>query len=275
MRSASRRRSAGPSPEVLDERLDPRDRLHELAHHERDVEPTVLPVLDQLDALAEVDRMPVVEQRAVGLAEIGADERLPHLDRLPVRRVVHVAREVGVAQTKRPGDTREAGRRSRQLELRRGSAATSRLGVDLEPVEAGRTGVRAEVNPDAVHLDRAAAISRHRPAATGGDRRHAVAPRLERDRSILEERAQDVDADAAQDPEMVGRPPAGLVDVVDRRVLEVPGKRVEPHPSGRVHVAEADAALRPEGPPHLRDLRERLQAGNDTRVRSPAGGRWP
>src|SRR5262249_27221455 len=112
-----------------------------------------------------------------------------------------------------------------------------------------------------------------RPAPPRRDRRHAAAPRLELDRSILQERANDIDANAPQHPEVVGRSPTGLVDVVDRGVLEEARHRVEPHTPGRVHVAEADATTRAKGPPHFRGLHELLQAGNDTRVRSLEGGR--
>ena len=40
----------------------------------------------------------------------------------------------------------------------------------------------------------------------------------------------------------VGHAPAGLLDIVDRDVLEEPGDRVEPQAPARVHVGEADAA---------------------------------
>ena len=57
-----------------------------------------------------------------------------------------------------------------------------------------------------------------------------------------------LEADAADEPEMLGDPPACLLDVVDRGVLEEAGDRVEPDAAIRVHVGKADAPLRGERP---------------------------
>jgi hypothetical protein len=68
------------------------------------------------------------------------------------------------------------------------------------------------------------------------NRRQPAAPGDELDRAVGEEGLEHVDAHPAHEPEVLGRSPAGLVDVVDRDLLQEPGDGVEPEPAPRVHV---------------------------------------
>ena len=56
-----------------------------------------------------------------------------------------------------------------------------------------------------------------RPAAIAATPLHQVVSSTSR---VADERLEDVDADAAHEPEVVGQPPPGLGDVVDGDVLE-------------------------------------------------------
>src|SRR5207244_3835250 len=114
-----------------------------------------------------------------------------------------------------------------------------------------RLGV--EMDPDAVHLDPPTRVAADGPSAARGDRGHAAAPRGQLDCAVLEERSEYLDPHAADEPQMLGRSPAGLLDVLDRDVLEEPGDRVETQATAAVHVGEADPPARREGPAVGRD----------------------
>jgi hypothetical protein len=75
------------------------------------------------------------------------------------------------------------------------------------------------VDPDTVELDPTTAISRKRQTAGGGDRRTPARPGRQLDDVVGGGRREDVDPDAAYDPEMLRRAPPRLVDVVTRDVL--------------------------------------------------------
>ena len=117
----------------------------------------------------------------------------------------------------------------------------SRLRVSTEALaDTRRSRVRAEMDPRAVDLDRAAGVAGERPTAPGGERGKATAPGHDARLGIGEERRQDVDPHGSQDPEVRGSAPARLLDVVDRGVLEVARHGVEPQPPGGVRVREPD-----------------------------------
>ena len=75
----------------------------------------------------------------------------------------------------------------------------------------------------------------------------------------MQKRLAHLEADAADEPEVLGDPPARLLDVVDRDVLEKPGDRVEPDAPARVHVREPDAPLRGKRPPDGRPRQGRVE----------------
>ena len=114
-----------------------------------------------------------------------------------------------------------------------------RLRIDVERVEPCRPRIRAEVDPDALDLDPAAAVSgrsdQRRPAAIAAVPLHQVttstsrSPRNGASTSIRTRRMNQV----------LRRAPARLADVLDGRVLEQPRDGVEPQPAARVEVGEA------------------------------------
>ena len=102
------------------------------------------------------------------------------------------------------------------------------------------------MDPDAVDLQPPAGVARHRPAPSGRDRGEAAAPGDELDVPVGQERREQVEPDRADEPEVLRRAPARLVHVLDRRVLEQPGERVQPQAAVGVHVREPDGSLRRE-----------------------------
>jgi hypothetical protein len=103
------------------------------------------------------------------------------------------------------------------------------------------------MNPYAIDLGTASAVAGQRPSPPGGDRRQAAAPRRDRDLVVLHERHQHVDPHPTDEPEVLRRAPARLLDVVDRDVLREPCQRVQPHASAGVQVCEPDATSSGEG----------------------------
>ena len=129
-------------------------------------------------------------------------------------------------------------------------APAGRPGVDPERPDPRWALICPEVDPHAVDLDPPAAVTGHRPAAAGRDRCERAAPGHELDLPVGEERLAHLEPDATDEPQVLGYPPASLLDVVDRDVLQEPRDRVEPDASGLIHVGEAHFAARPERPPH-------------------------
>jgi hypothetical protein len=96
------------------------------------------------------------------------------------------------------------------------------------------------MNPDAVGLDPAAAVAGERRPPSRGGRADAAPPRDELDFSVVEEGRDDVDHVSPDDPEVLGRAPPRLGDIVGGHVLQIPGDRVEPQPPRRVHVGQTN-----------------------------------
>ena len=113
--------------------------------------------LDELDRLAEVDRLPVLERRARPAAEA---RRPAVLERHPVGGVVDVPEPVDVGRAERPRRARLA-RRRREREARRRLPSRGGGPVRLEEarVVPQRPQVVVEVDPDALGLDAAAALA--------------------------------------------------------------------------------------------------------------------
>ena len=128
----------------------------------------------------------------------------------------------------------------------------------------GRALIRPEVDPRGVELHAAASVAGERQPPGRGDRRACARPRSQLDPVVLERRRLHVDPDAADDPEVAGRAPAGLVDVVDRDVLEVARDRVQAQAAVRRAVGEPDAAARVEDTACGRERDERFQARQPT-----------
>ena len=170
------------------------------------------------------------------------------LDGLPVDGVVDVAVEVDVAHTQRPREAGVVRRRIGQLQLRRDAPAAGGVAVDLEGLDPGGPLIPVEMDPDAVDLGAAAAVAPERPAPSRRDRRLPAGPGDEVDSLVLEKRLDHVDPDPAQEPEVLRHAPTGLLDVLDRDVLEEPSQRVEPHAAVAVDVREPHAARRRERP---------------------------
>ena len=176
-------------------------------------------------------------ERAVGSRPIDLLAGEPVLHRLPVHGVVDVAVGIDVGRPQRPGDARRARRRRRQESFVETARPLRRIRPEVP--DPCRALIAVEVDPHAVDLDRAARVSRDAPAPAGRDRGNAAAPGRELDLPIAKERRDDVDLDASDDPQMVRDAPAGLLDVVDRRVLEEPGDRIEAHPAVALPISEA------------------------------------
>ena len=166
---------------------------------------------------------------------------------------------MSVGCTQRPASPLSVRRRVGELEPRRDGATSRRLGVGAEALDASGPRVGPQVDPHAVELDASPAIARQRQAPAGCNCRHAAAPGRELDPVVPDKWSDDVDPDLTQDPEVLGRPPPGLVDVVDRDVLEVPRNRVEPEPPVGVPVGKPDAAARAEGSARERARDQRFQ----------------
>ena len=193
----------------------------------------------ELELVVEIERLPVVELRSQP-----ARHRQRVFHSLPVHRVVDVPVEVDVRHPQRPPCARGVGCRIRQLEPRRDVAACRSVSVHAEVLDPGGPLLRVEMDPDAVDLDVAPGVALHRPAPPGRDRRHAAAPGRQLDLGVAGERLDHVDQDGAHEPKVIWQPPARLLDVVDRDVLEEASHRIEPQPPGGVHVGQADSPRR-------------------------------
>ena len=154
-------------------------------------------------------------------------------------------------------------RRVRELELRRDrprprpSAHTGRSPRSAPGAGPGRGGSR-RCRPRSGRPRRPLTDQR-RPAAIAATPLHHVTISSSRSRSSGASTSTWI---ARHDPEVLGHAPARLLHVVDRRVLEEAGDRVEPHPARDVHVREPDAAARGE--------RARAPAGRGIAVSSIA-----
>ena len=140
--------------------------------------------------------------------------------------------------------SRPAGRR------RRGRTDRSR--------RSGRPLIGAEVDPDAVDLDVPARVAPNRPAPTCSDRRDAAAPGGDLDARGRAAAARGRRPGSADHPEVLRDPPAGLLDVVDRGVLEEAGDGIETNTPAGVHVREAHPAVRGVSPRAVRPLEPRV-----------------
>ena len=124
-------------------------------------------------------------------------------------------------------------------ELRRDDATPAGGTIRPEVPDPCRALIAVEVDPHAVDLAEPAASPETLPAPAGRDRGDAAAPGREPDLPIVKERRDDVDLEFGRTRRNVGYAPAGLLDVVDRRVLEEPRDRIEAHPAGRIPISEA------------------------------------
>ena len=131
-------------------------------------------------------------------------------------------------------------------------SSCGRLAVQLEKarVVAQRPQVVVEVDPDALGFDAAAARAGDRVPARSRRPSDAAAPRLELDRVLGAERVEHAQLRAAHDPHVRVVVEARVEPVLRRDVLEVARDRVEPQPTGRVGVREADAPPRREDATH-------------------------
>jgi hypothetical protein len=129
--------------------------------------------------------------------------------------------------------------------------AGGRLCVDAEVLDARWSRLDIEVNPHAVDLDAATGITGHRPSPAGCDGSNPAAPGRQRDFAVPEERPDDIEADGADEPEVIRCPPAGLLNVVDGHVLKKASDRIETDAAMSVHVGETDAAARRVRAPSL------------------------
>ena len=104
---------------------------------------------------------------------------------------------------------------------------------------------------------------------TSRERREAASPRNDLDLAVRQERLHDVDPDRAQHPEVLGRSPVRLGDVVYRRVLEISRDRVETQAPGRVGVGQPNAVGDPKRPPRRRLRDEGLHPRDPTAASGP------
>ena len=193
--------------------------------------------------------MAIVEPRPDRVPKVGLTSCESMLDRRPVRRVVDVPHAVDVRGPEGPRRPPAVARGRRQGELRRGDSALSRLRVRVESrSDSRRTRVRAEMNPRAVDLDRPAFITGQRPAPPGRERREAASPRDDGGGEVVEKRPHHIDPHRAKHPEMLRCAPSGLLDVVGRGILQIPGDGVETQPAGRIRVRQPDAVAGSKGP---------------------------
>ena len=101
----------------------------------------------------------------------------------------------------------------------------------------------------------ASPVSDHRRPAASAEKLLPHVTML--DLGVARNGSSDVDPHGAEHPQVLGRAPARLPDVVDRRVLQVARDRVEPQPSGRVGVGQPDRVGDAKRPPRRRPRHER------------------
>ena len=130
------------------------------------------------------------------------------------------------------------------------------------------------MDPDAVDFGAAAAVAPERPAPSGRDRRLTAGPGDEIDLLVVEKRLVDVDPDPAQEPEVLRQAPPGLLDILDRHVLEEPSQCIEPHAAVAIDVREPRAARGGERPSSGRDGNAGVEHGDydSTRKSCQASG---
>ena len=186
----------------------------------------------QLERVAEVERLAVLERRAVRGTQPRGEELL---DRRPVGGVVHVPEAVDVGRAQTPARRGAASRgRAGQVEPCRGAAARGGLAVDREEplAEALRLQIGSEVDPRHLSVDVPAAVAGQRTvqrrAAEAEVPPHQV---VNSTLGVVEERLHDVEHRPAHDPDVLVGRPARVEHVVGRDVLEVPRDRIESQPA--------------------------------------------
>ncbi len=200
------------------------------------------PCEPQLDRVAEVERLPVLERCAVR-AHAASPTRCSSTGAQKAALFTWRSRSTSVARRCQSRRVASSGG-PRQHEAGRGAPSRRRLAVDRqEPLaETLRLQVGPEMDPRHLGVDAPAAVARQRRAAESGRGGRPAAPCAQLDLGVVEERLRHVEHGPPHDPDVLVGRPAGVEHVVGGDVLQVARDRIEPQPAARVGVGEADRA---------------------------------